>query len=53
MAVEHSARSPDFIRGLRAPFGRVGSSGIGWEGGNFSREFFTEPKAVRMQIDPA
>ena len=25
---------------------------IGREGGNFSREFFTEPKAVLMQIDP-
>jgi len=40
-----------FIRDLRAPFGGVGSSGIGREGGNFSREFFTEPKAVVMQID--
>jgi acyl-CoA reductase-like NAD-dependent aldehyde dehydrogenase len=42
-----------FVRDLRAPFGGVGSSGIGREGGNFSREFFTEPKAVIMQIDPA
>lgn len=42
-----------FIRDLRAPFGGVGDSGIGREGGNFSREFFTEPKAVVMQIDPA
>ena len=40
-----------FIRDLRAPFGGVGASGIGREGGNFSREFFTEPKAVVMQID--
>jgi len=24
---------------------------VGREGGNFSREFFTEPKAVVMQID--
>ncbi|GGL40053.1 aldehyde dehydrogenase [Phycicoccus endophyticus] len=40
-----------FIRDLRAPFGGVGSSGIGREGGSFSREFFTEPKAVVMQID--
>ncbi|MCL2735676.1 MAG: aldehyde dehydrogenase [Propionibacteriaceae bacterium] len=39
-----------FIRDLRAPFGGVGASGIGREGGNFSREFFTEPKAVVMQI---
>jgi aminomuconate-semialdehyde/2-hydroxymuconate-6-semialdehyde dehydrogenase len=39
-----------FIRDLRAPFGGVGDSGIGREGGNFSREFFTEPKAVVMQL---
>jgi aminomuconate-semialdehyde/2-hydroxymuconate-6-semialdehyde dehydrogenase len=39
-----------FIRDLRAPFGGVGDSGIGREGGSFSREFFTEPKAVVMQI---
>jgi aminomuconate-semialdehyde/2-hydroxymuconate-6-semialdehyde dehydrogenase len=42
-----------FIRDLRAPFGGVGDSGVGREGGNFSREFFTEPKAVVMQIDRA
>ena len=40
-----------FIRDLRAPFGGVGDSGLGREGGNFSREFMTEPKAVIMQID--
>jgi len=40
-----------FIRDLRAPFGGVGDSGVGREGGAFSREFFTEPKAVVMQID--
>ena len=40
-----------FIRDLRAPFGGVGDSGVGREGGSFSREFFTEPKAVVMQID--
>ncbi|TIC81996.1 aldehyde dehydrogenase [Nocardioides sp. GY 10127] len=40
-----------FVRDLRAPFGGVGDSGIGREGGTFSREFFTEPKAVVMQID--
>jgi aminomuconate-semialdehyde/2-hydroxymuconate-6-semialdehyde dehydrogenase len=39
-----------FIRDLRAPFGGVGDSGVGREGGDFSREFFTEPKAVVMQI---
>ncbi|MGE3255614.1 aldehyde dehydrogenase, partial [Pseudonocardia sp.] len=39
-----------FIRDLRAPFGGFGDSGWGREGGNFSREFFTEPKAVVMAI---
>jgi aminomuconate-semialdehyde/2-hydroxymuconate-6-semialdehyde dehydrogenase len=39
-----------FIRDLRAPFGGVGDSGIGREGGDFSREFFTEPKAVVAQL---
>ena len=42
-----------FIRDLRLPFGGFGESGVGREGGNFSREFMTEPKAVVMQIDPA
>jgi aminomuconate-semialdehyde/2-hydroxymuconate-6-semialdehyde dehydrogenase len=40
-----------FVRDLRAPFGGFGDSGWGREGGNFSREFFTEPKAVVMAID--
>jgi aminomuconate-semialdehyde/2-hydroxymuconate-6-semialdehyde dehydrogenase len=39
-----------FIRDLRAPFGGMGDSGVGREGGTFSREFFTEPQAVVMQI---
>ncbi|MEN3284060.1 MAG: aminomuconate-semialdehyde/2-hydroxymuconate-6-semialdehyde dehydrogenase, partial [Solirubrobacteraceae bacterium] len=38
-----------FVRDLRAPFGGVGDSGIGREGGDFSRDFFTEPKAVVME----
>ncbi len=38
-----------FVRDLRAPFGGVGWSGVGREGGLYSREFFTEPKAVVMQ----
>ncbi|MBW3606390.1 MAG: aldehyde dehydrogenase [Actinobacteria bacterium] len=46
-----------FVRDLRAPFGGVGDSGIGREGGDYSREFMTEPKAVVMEIrdaiDPA
>lgn len=41
-----------FIRDLRAPFGGAKASGVGREGGNFSREFFTEPKAVVMQMVP-
>ncbi|WP_375386044.1 aldehyde dehydrogenase [uncultured Microbacterium sp.] len=41
-----------FIRDLRAPFGGAKASGIGREGGTFSREFFTEPKAVVMQMVP-
>ncbi|GFE13201.1 aldehyde dehydrogenase [Streptomyces glebosus] len=40
-----------FIRDLRAPFGGAGDSGIGREGGAFSREFFTEPKTICMYID--
>lgn len=39
-----------FIRDLRAPFGGVGDSGWGREGGDYSREFFTEPSAVVMEI---
>ena len=39
-----------FIRDLRAPFGGVGDSGIGREGGKYSKEFFTEPKAVVMKL---
>jgi aminomuconate-semialdehyde/2-hydroxymuconate-6-semialdehyde dehydrogenase len=39
-----------FVRDLRAPFGGAGHSGVGREGGDFSRDFFTEPKAVVMQI---
>jgi aminomuconate-semialdehyde/2-hydroxymuconate-6-semialdehyde dehydrogenase len=41
-----------FVRDLRAPFGGVGDSGWGREGGDFSREFFTEPKACVMAITP-
>ncbi len=39
-----------FVRDLRAPFGGVGDSGVGREGGEFSKKFFTEPKAVVMEI---
>lgn len=40
-----------FVRDLRAPFGGAAESGIGREGGAFSRDFFTEPKAVVIQVD--
>jgi aminomuconate-semialdehyde/2-hydroxymuconate-6-semialdehyde dehydrogenase len=40
------------VRDLRAPFGGGGDSGVGREGGNFSREFFTEPQAVFMATPP-
>ena len=39
-----------FVRDLRAPFGGYKDSGIGREGGRYSREFFTEAKAVVMQL---
>lgn len=35
-----------FERDLRLPFGGEKASGIGREGGRFSRDFFTEPRAV-------
>lgn len=40
-----------FIRDLRAPFGGVGDSGIGREGGIYSRDFFTEPKAIVIDVN--
>lgn len=39
-----------FVRDLRAPFGGFGDSGIGREGGKYSKEFFTEPKSVVMKL---
>lgn len=38
-----------FERDLRLPFGGEGISGLGREGGQYSREFFTEPRAVTMR----
>jgi len=35
-----------FLRDLRSPFGGVGLSGIGREGGRFSLDFYTEPTNV-------
>ena len=39
-----------FLRDLRSPFGGVGLSGIGREGGEFSLEFYTEPTNVCVQL---
>ena len=39
-----------FERDLRLPFGGEGSSGLGREGGQYSREFFTEPRAVTIRL---
>jgi aminomuconate-semialdehyde/2-hydroxymuconate-6-semialdehyde dehydrogenase len=39
-----------YVRDLRAPFGGFKDSGVGREGGAYSREFFTEAKAVVMQL---
>lgn len=39
-----------FERDLRLPFGGQGSSGLGREGGQYSREFFTEPRAVTLKL---
>lgn len=39
-----------FERDLRLPFGGQGISGIGREGGQFSRDFFTEPRAVMIRV---
>ena len=39
-----------FERDLRLPFGGEGISGVGREGGQYSREFFTEPRAVTLKI---
>jgi aminomuconate-semialdehyde/2-hydroxymuconate-6-semialdehyde dehydrogenase len=42
-----------FVRDLRTPFGGAKRSGVGREGGYHSREFFTEPKTVTIQIGGA
>ncbi|BBY61915.1 aldehyde dehydrogenase [Mycolicibacterium helvum] len=41
-----------FERDLRLPFGGEGASGLGREGGQYSREFFTEPRAVTLRLHP-
>ncbi|MBB2893371.1 aldehyde dehydrogenase [Flexivirga oryzae] len=42
-----------FERDLRLPFGGEGISGLGREGGQYSREFFTEPRAVTIRLRQA
>ncbi|MDS1272593.1 aldehyde dehydrogenase [Lipingzhangella sp. LS1_29] len=39
-----------FERDLRLPFGGERTSGVGREGGRYSRDFFTEPRAVTLRI---
>jgi aminomuconate-semialdehyde/2-hydroxymuconate-6-semialdehyde dehydrogenase len=39
------------MRDLRTPFGGVGQSGLGREGGADAMRFFTEPKNVALRID--
>jgi aminomuconate-semialdehyde/2-hydroxymuconate-6-semialdehyde dehydrogenase len=39
-----------FVRDLRAPFGGYRDSGVGRDGGRYSRDFFTEAKAVVTQL---
>jgi aminomuconate-semialdehyde/2-hydroxymuconate-6-semialdehyde dehydrogenase len=39
-----------FVRDPRAPFGGYRDSGVGREGGRYSRDFFTEAKAVVTQL---
>ncbi|MFD5865386.1 2-hydroxymuconic semialdehyde dehydrogenase [Agromyces sp. NPDC127015] len=39
-----------YLRDLRSPFGGVGLSGVGREGGRHSLEFYTEPTNVCVQL---
>ena len=39
-----------FERDLRLPFGGERASGLGREGGQYSRDFFTEPRAVTLRM---
>ncbi|MDT4964239.1 MAG: aminomuconate-semialdehyde/2-hydroxymuconate-6-semialdehyde dehydrogenase [Pseudonocardiales bacterium] len=39
-----------FLRDLRSPFGGIGLSGIGREGGQHSLDFYTEPTNVCVQL---
>jgi aminomuconate-semialdehyde/2-hydroxymuconate-6-semialdehyde dehydrogenase len=39
------------LRDLRVPFGGMKNSGMGREGGNYSLDFFTEPKNICLKFD--
>jgi aminomuconate-semialdehyde/2-hydroxymuconate-6-semialdehyde dehydrogenase len=39
-----------YLRDLRSPFGGVGMSGIGREGGEYSMRFYSEPTNVCIQL---
>lgn len=39
-----------YLRDLRSPFGGIGLSGIGREGGDFSMHFYTQPTNVCVQL---
>ena len=39
-----------YLRDLRSPFGGVGLSGIGREGGQHSLHFYTQPTNVCVQL---
>lgn len=39
-----------FERDLRLPCGGEGGGGLGREGGQYSRDFFTEPRAVTLRL---
>lgn len=40
------------LRDLRTPFGGMGQSGLGREGGMEAMRFFTEPRNVCLQLEP-
>ena len=43
---------PGFDRDLRQPFGGMKNSGVGREGGNLSREFFTTTRFASFPLTP-
>ncbi|MGH2588655.1 MAG: aldehyde dehydrogenase family protein, partial [Dehalococcoidia bacterium] len=41
-----------FNRDLRQPFGGLKQSGVGREGGGYSREFYTEKRFIAFPLAP-